>query len=271
MSFYRKRSDGRFLEQVTTPASDRGYLIGVSLTQGHSRRIFHGGKHSTAHDFGQQDVYVRSFSHDYQADLRGAFDFLLLEIPRTAFERAVDERQGRRVRGLECVTGLRDPVLAHLAAAVLPALERPQQASALFVEQMGLVMQTYLIEQYGGVLSQGTPRKRHVLSRVNEQRAKDMLSSQDVAQASIDAVATACKLSRGHFIRAFRDTTGMTPYQWVLSQRIERAQTLLLTSRLSLAEVADACGFADQSHLSRVFSQLKGLPPGAWLRGQSQG
>ncbi|MEF3129654.1 AraC family transcriptional regulator [Rhizobium leguminosarum] len=67
-------------------------------------------------------------------------------------------------------------------------------------------------------------------------------------------------------IRAFRETTGMTPYQWVLRERIDRARNLLRTSKTPLAEVAIACGFADQSHFTRVFAGIVGTTPGNWRR-----
>lgn len=58
----------------------------------------------------------------------------------------------------------------------------------------------------------------------------------------------------------------MTPYQWLVSQRIDRARTLLRTSNAPLAEVAIACGFADQSHFTRVFASIVGATPGNWRR-----
>ncbi|CAM3704376.1 AraC family transcriptional regulator [Cereibacter sphaeroides] len=72
-------------------------------------------------------------------------------------------------------------------------------------------------------------------------------------------------LSESWFTRLFRDTTGVTPLQWQLRQRVELAQTLL-EENLSVAEIADRLGFSDQAHLTRVFRQVTGQPPGAWRR-----
>ncbi|WP_354107997.1 AraC family transcriptional regulator [Bradyrhizobium sp. LB14.3] len=78
-------------------------------------------------------------------------------------------------------------------------------------------------------------------------------------------VAKACGFSRGHFTRSFRITTGMTPHKWLLLRRIQHAKTLLLESSITAAEIAVICGFADQSHLTRVFTRSSGrrLPDGA--------
>jgi transcriptional regulator GlxA family with amidase domain len=58
----------------------------------------------------------------------------------------------------------------------------------------------------------------------------------------------------------------MTPHECLQGSRVARARDLLLTSRLSLAEIAVAAGFADQSHLSRIFRRATGMPPGLWRR-----
>ena len=265
--FYRKRTD-EVLGHVATPATDRGFLVGVSMQPGHRRRILH-EHHASSHDFDARSVYVRNFADHYRADLKGPFDFVLMEISRGFFEQAVDERDGAggrtRTRALEQVTGVEDPVLCALAAALAPALERPESASALFVDQMGVVIGTHLIETYGGGTAVSTKKQRG-LSRLHEARAKEILRSRMDGTLSIADVAEACNLSRSHFIRAFRESTGQTPHQWLLKHRVELALGHMLGSQMPLAEIAHVCGFADQSHFTRVFTQAMGSPPGSWRR-----
>jgi AraC family transcriptional regulator len=74
-------------------------------------------------------------------------------------------------------------------------------------------------------------------------------------------------LSVGHFFHAFRQSTGLPPHQWLVSERLEKAQDLLVNSATPLVEIAGICGFADQSHFSRVFGRMAGESPGAWRRG----
>jgi AraC-like DNA-binding protein len=257
--FYRKRTDDPALGQVSTPASGRGFLVGVSLEPGHSRRIVR-GRHASSHDFAPDAIYIRRFAEDYKADIRGGFDFLLIELSERCFERAVDPRMGTRVTGLECVTGLPDPVLASLACALVPALERPHEASTLFVDQMAGVIATHLIQHYGSQAARSQP-KTHRLSRVQEALAKEMLGSDLSGGISASDVADACQLSRSHFIRSFKEATGQTPHQWLQGRRVERAVALLRESMLPLAEIASLCGFADQSHFTRVFTRAVGTTP----------
>jgi AraC family transcriptional regulator len=74
-----------------------------------------------------------------------------------------------------------------------------------------------------------------------------------------------------HFARAFRQSIGASPHQWLLARRIDKAMSLLAGSDLTLAQIALACGFSDQSHLTRVFKVAVGTSPGRWRRSQMHG
>lgn len=97
-------------------------------------------------------------------------------------------------------------------------------------------------------------------------RAQDMFRSDLSDNLSLSSVAQACRLSVSHFARAFKGSTGLPPHQWVLATRIEMARGLLISSDTPLVEIAGMCGFADQSHFSRVFARIMGTSPGAWRR-----
>ena len=79
-------------------------------------------------------------------------------------------------------------------------------------------------------------------------------------------VARECRLSVSHFSRAFRRSMGVAPHYWLLTRRIEVAKEKLRDRRMSLSDVALVSGFADQSHLTRVFTSMVGVSPGAWRR-----
>jgi AraC-like DNA-binding protein len=104
------------------------------------------------------------------------------------------------------------------------------------------------------------------LTPSQEHKAKALLSGDLTREPSIPAVAIACGLPPGRFVRAFRLTTGVPPHRWLRQFRVSRAQDLLFGSRLSLAQIAYDCGFADQSHFTRVFATAVGVTPGAWRR-----
>jgi transcriptional regulator GlxA family with amidase domain len=97
-------------------------------------------------------------------------------------------------------------------------------------------------------------------------RATDIYEANLMEKHLVEQVAAACKVSPSHFGRAFKQSTGLSPHQWVLSARVRSACDLLLNSPKPLAEIAITCGFADQGHFTRTFRRLQGTSPGAWRR-----
>ena len=77
----------------------------------------------------------------------------------------------------------------------------------------------------------------------------------------LDALATLADLSQYHFSRAFKHSTGFSPYQYIIQQRVFQAQSLLAQQTMSIGEVAIACGFSNQSHLNRHFKRITGMTP----------
>jgi len=108
----------------------------------------------------------------------------------------------------------------------------------------------------------GAPR----LASWQECKAKKLMFDHLAGPIDVGEVARSCRVSRGYFISAFGASTGLTPHQWLICSRLHRAQKLLLSTDLSLAEIAQDCGFYDQSHFNRTFSQRTGVPPGKWRR-----
>lgn len=81
-----------------------------------------------------------------------------------------------------------------------------------------------------------------------------------------DELATIARLNTSHFGRAFRNSFGEPPHEYVIRRRVERAQGLMLSTDAPLSEIALDCGLADQSHLTRLFRRMVGQSPRAWRR-----
>ncbi|MBS7542480.1 helix-turn-helix domain-containing protein [Ancylobacter oerskovii] len=97
-------------------------------------------------------------------------------------------------------------------------------------------------------------------------RAKEFICSNLGASLRIEAVAKLVHLSASYFSRSFKSTTGIAYSDYVAGARIDLAKKMLLTTDAPISEVALVCGLADQSHLTRVFSRIVGLPPNTWRR-----
>jgi AraC family transcriptional regulator len=83
---------------------------------------------------------------------------------------------------------------------------------------------------------------------------------------SLGELARQAGCSRFHFARQFRLSTGESPMGYLRRVRIERSKGILRTSETTIAEVAARLGFSDQSHFTRTFGRLVGVPPGSFAR-----
>jgi AraC-like DNA-binding protein len=97
-------------------------------------------------------------------------------------------------------------------------------------------------------------------------RVLDYLDAHLSQRVELATLATLVGLSQSHFSHAFRVSTGVAPYRWQLDARIQRAQRLLIDTRVSLEQIAESTGFADAVHFGRTFRRLTGVPPAAWRR-----
>lgn len=94
-------------------------------------------------------------------------------------------------------------------------------------------------------------------------RAKSLIDDDPLTAYSLEDLGTACGLSRFQVLRAFAKATGLTPHAYLVQRRIDLARRLIAEGT-ALAEAAVASGFADQSHMTRVFTRKYGFSPGAY-------
>ena len=97
-------------------------------------------------------------------------------------------------------------------------------------------------------------------------RAKEMIEHNLEEQLSNAVIASTVRLSLSHFTRAFKKSVGVSPHVYICRRRLARAKLLMATTAEPLSQIALSCGFADQSHFTRLFKCQEGEPPNAWRR-----
>jgi AraC-like DNA-binding protein len=212
--------------------------------------------------------------HDLKRDPVALIDkphhHLFFYLPRSALDAIADDAEVPRIGDLNHQpVGIDDATLSSLGGAMLPALRHPDQASQLFIEHVLLAVGVHVAQTYGGMRPLSRP-VRSGLAAWQVRRAKEILSANLDGRVPLKEVARECRLSLSHFSRAFRCSMGVAPHSWLLARRVEAAKEKLRDGGLSLLDVALACGFADQSHLTKVFTRMVGVSPGAWRRALDQ-
>lgn len=160
--------------------------------------------------------------------------------------------------------------LAHLVVGLAEEAARGALGGLVFAEALALGV-ALEVARAAGVEPAAPPRARGRLSggarrRVLERIDTGLKRGAPAAALSIEVLAREAALGPSYFRRAFLETFGVPPHQYVLRERLARARRLLDAPGASPSGVAQATGFADQSHFTRQFRRAFGLTPGAVVR-----
>src|SRR5687767_430823 len=156
-----------------------------------------------------------------------------------------------------------DPLIQQLGLTLLAEADSATPSGRLFSDSLIQTLTLHLLTHYGT----SKPTLRNVTGGLpghKLRRIKEFINANledDLSLAEISAVAG---LSQFHFARAFRKSTGLTPQQFLMRQRIERAKELLSNDDLPIVEVSLRSGFKNQSHFTSLFRKFTRLTPKTW-------
>jgi AraC-like DNA-binding protein len=205
-------------------------------------------------------------AHDGHKGAPEGFGYTILQLPVDLVAASRDAEAGIDFPRHFRRPVARAPDLARAFAVAVAALEQPGET--LRGQELLTALVAGLLAREGedarvrlGALSAGA-------SRMNA--ARDYLAAHFERDVGIAELAAHTGLSRAHLTRAFSKHFGVPPHVWLNSVRLSRARALLLHGD-KVADVAAACGFADQSHFARRFKGAMGLAPGQWVRQMERG
>lgn len=165
----------------------------------------------------------------------------------------------------------RDPIVEHIGAIFRAELNlAPHPAQDILIELMAVALCAHILRRYTN-LAGIEDRSAAPVDMAAVRRAIAYIADNPDRAISLHELAAASGLSRFHFSRLFKRQTGVSPAKYVERVRIEQAKALIVGARMSLADVALAVGFADQSHFVRRFRVHEGRTPGAFARAQARG
>lgn len=124
----------------------------------------------------------------------------------------------------------------------------------------------HLLLRHAGIEQPRPVRSHGGLSAVAKRRVLELIDAALDARLTVEMLSREVGLSPAHFARAFKESLGRAPHQYLLALRLARARRLLETTPLSLSDIAQRSGFADQAHFTRLFKRAFGTTPGALMR-----
>ncbi|SRR5579883_612931 len=153
-----------------------------------------------------------------------------------------------------------DPLIHQIGVALKQVLETDGHNSGFYAESAASLLAAHLLRHYSSRPIQSTS-SCDGLSLKQLQQVLDYIHSHFEQNLRLTDLAGFVGISCHHFARRFKQSMGVTPYQYILQCRVERAKELLLRSHLTVAQIAYCVGFANQSHLTHHFKRRYQLTP----------
>jgi AraC family transcriptional regulator len=153
-----------------------------------------------------------------------------------------------------------DARLSAMVAAVRAEMIAGFPSGRLFLDSVEQAMAVALVNGHA-VRHRPVQISRGGLGPARLRKIRELIHAKIEDELSLDEMAESVGLSTAHFARMFRKSTGQTPHQFVLRQRLERAKTMLCAPDARVLDVAVACGFKTQQHFAQVFRDLWGVSP----------
>ena len=202
---------------------------------------------------------------------RGPYDVLHLHVPNALIAECTRDLPPCQRAILPTVANnpSKDAMVERLGRALLAANELDPSVGRLYADCIGAAIVARLASAPQAAVCD-RPRVGE-LARWRLKRAIDYVEASLAEPISLADIASATGLTRMHFAAQFKAATGLRPHEYLLRRRIERAQEMLIKTRLPLAEVALSVGFQTQSHFTAVFKRFVGRPPHAWRRSCDDG
>ena len=157
------------------------------------------------------------------------------------------------------------PQIRHLMLALKYEADSRNAHGLAMVEAVTSAL-GHLLVRHAGVEQPRPIHNRGGLSAVAKRRVLELIDAALDARLTVEMLSREVGLSAAHFARAFKETMGRAPHQYLLALRLERARRLLENTEASLSDIAQRAGFADQAHFTRLFKRAFGTTPGALVR-----
>lgn len=154
----------------------------------------------------------------------------------------------------------RDPFIEQLCLALVRELETQGLLGSLYADTLAHTLTLHVLRYYSS-LSSSKELPERGLSHEQLRLVRDFINDYLGNEIRLEELAALANSSPARFTKQFKRSTGLPPHQYVIQQRVERAKELLSRGELSIAQVSQAVGFFDQSHLVRHFKTWVGVTP----------
>ena len=158
------------------------------------------------------------------------------------------------------VSGGEDAFISGILSGLIAEMQSSVITNYLFVNGLLESLTVHLLRQYADARAKIKLRST-LLPTWKLRRVLDHMEAHLAEPFDLDCLAALCGMSRFHFSRSFRTTTGQTPSDWFMQRRVQKASEMLRKTNLSIIEIALGIGYDSPSHFAQVFRRVKGVSP----------
>ena len=198
-------------------------------------------------------------------DIHLPLNVVQLYLPHATLERIAGEANMAGPGELLERTAHPDLITSRLLMSAADVLEGSAALDALFRQQLTDLLATRLLAAYTGAPVTVQPVIGGLSPNALRGAIERMRSDND-ADVSLGALASDAGLSRFHFCRAFKESSGLSPHAWLRQHRLEQAMNMLRDTDASVVSVAAALGYGSQTAFAAAFRKLTGEAPSSWRR-----
>jgi len=209
------------------------------------------------------DVQIYPAGMAIRAETPDAMNYVVIQVHPNLLSAVGNELE--KPAKLEPMLATRDIHIERISTLLHTEVQSGCASGQLYGETLGRALTTYLLQHYSDGPSR-RPEHKGGLPGSSINRVVEYIQAHAGEDIALQELADLAHLSPYHFCRLFKQSTGLTPYQYVLRFRIERAKQLL-SRNLDITSVGLQLGFKDQSHFTAIFRKLTGMTPNRWRRG----
>lgn len=195
----------------------------------------------------------------------GEENCLKIQLSASFLKRVAEETLGKDGDHLTLVPTFqsRQQQLEAISTLLLAEVQQRQPSGGLYLDSLANVLAVQLLQNYGAI-SAPLPSYDGGLPTYQLNQILDYIDAGLAEDIKLADLAGLLNMSPFHFGRMFKQSIGLSPHQYLIQQRVERAKTLLKQADRAIIDIALDCGFSSHSHLTKKFRQITGMTPKAF-------
>ncbi len=235
------------------------HLICISYTKAETERKLDGVFQKEQQNLGAVGIAPAKAEHRiiWQENMK----FALFSIqPETLAQIAPENINPDKIELLPTFAHSQDNLLSSMGIAIKQQLEMDADGCGFYLEHLFNALSAHLVQNYCSI----TPVFKQYgdgLSPYKLKLALDYINDNLDRPIKLNDIAKFLDISQYYFCHMFKESTGVSPYRYIIQQRVARAQNLIKNSQLSLSDIAYECGFSSQSQMTQHFRKLVGVTP----------